>query len=151
MLTLSREFVTARKEDPNAELVLSIDLKPALDPKKLDDRILRDLDTNGRKKFHTVIKGLAPGKLADLLPELIEVDPEKLCHQITSEERRRLRNILKNFRFTVKGPRSIKEAIVTAGGVSIKEVDSKTMQSKIVPGLFFAGEVLDIDGDTGGF
>ena len=151
VLTLSREFVNARKSDPNGELILAIDLKPALDPGKLDDRLLRDLDANGKKKFHTVIKGLVPGKLADLLPELIDVDPDKLCHQITSEERRRLRNILKRFEFKIKGPRSIKEAIVTAGGVSLKEVDPKTMQSKIVPGLFLSGEVLDIDGDTGGF
>ena len=151
ILTLSREFVNARKADPSAELTLIIDLKPALDAKKLDDRILRDLNSSGKKKFHSVLKGLAPGKLAKLIPVLIDVDPEKFCHQVTSQERRRLRNLLKEFKMKIKGPCSIKEAIVTAGGVALKEVDSKTMQSKIVPGLYFAGEVLDIDGDTGGF
>jgi len=133
------------------KVTLSIDLKPALDEQKLDARLLRDLQTHGKKQFHTILKALLPSKLIPVCCDLVSIRSDKEAHQISSEERRRLRTWLKDFRFDVTGHRPIEEAIVTAGGVDTQEIDPRTMASRLVPGLYFAGEVLDIDGATGGY
>ncbi|MEI6695041.1 MAG: NAD(P)/FAD-dependent oxidoreductase [Bacteroidota bacterium] len=149
VLTLSRKFsieIQAKKQ-----MVCSIDLKPALDDPKLDARLLRDLNEHGKMKFQSVLKLWLPGKLASLAGDLLKISGDKLCHQISAEERKRIRLWLKDFRFEITGSRSFNEAIITAGGVELKEVDAKTMESKIIKGLFFAGEVLDLDADTGGY
>jgi predicted Rossmann fold flavoprotein len=132
-------------------VILSIDLKPALDQRKLNIRLLRDLDAHGRKRFRLLLKELLPGKLIPVCMDLTGISPDRVGHQITAQERKRLRTWLKDFRLEVTGYRTFTEAIVTAGGVDAKEVDPRTMASRLVKGLYFAGEVLDIDGDTGGY
>jgi hypothetical protein len=132
-------------------VVLSIDLKPALDHGKLDARLLRDLDAQGKRHFRTLLKGLLPSKLISVCTDLTGISPHKVAHQITAEERKRLRMWLKDFRLEVTGYRSFREAIITAGGVDTREVDPHTMASRLVEGLYFAGEVLDVDADTGGY
>jgi predicted Rossmann fold flavoprotein len=148
-LTLSRQIVDALQAGKKAQI--SIDLKPALDEAKLDARLIRDLNANGKKQFQTILKGLLPQKLIPVCLELIRIPAEKLCHQITAEERKRLRSWLKDFRFDITGHRSFRQAIITAGGVDLREVDPRTMESRLISGLFFAGEVLDLDADTGGY
>lgn len=130
---------------------LSIDLKPALDIKKLDDRILRDFENNNNRFIRNALDDLLPQKLISTVIYLAEIDPEKPVNQITKEERGRLLKTIKELTFTFKAFRPIEEAIVTSGGVSIKEVNPSTMESKLVPGLFFAGEVMDVHGLTGGY
>ncbi len=132
-------------------VVLSIDLKPALDEQKLDLRLQRDIGQHGKRKFENLLKGLLPQKLIPVCAELVNIDPEKPAHQLTAEERKRLGRWLKDFRLRVIGHRGWKEAIITAGGVDLKQVDPRTMESRLVRGLYFAGEVLDIDADTGGY
>ena len=149
ILTLSGGVVDALRQKQAVEL--SIDLKPALDDAKLDARLLRDLQEHSNARFHNVLKGLLPAKLIPVCAQLLDIDSDKPGNQISAEERRRLRVWLKDFRFTVKGHRSFAEAIITAGGVDTREVDPRTMASRLMPGLYFAGEVLDIDGDTGGY
>ncbi len=149
ILSLSRQVVDALRLGQT--VVLSIDLKPALDEGKLDARLLRDLDVHGKQQFRTLLKGLLPSKLIPVCLDLTGISPDKLAHQITSEERQRLRAWLKDFRLEVTGHRPFTEAIITAGGVDVREVDSRTMASRLVEGLYFAGEVLDVDADTGGY
>jgi hypothetical protein len=133
------------------KVTVSIDLKPALDEHQLDALLVRKLADNGKKHFSTLITGLLPRRLCDVCCELIGVSPEKQCNQITAAQRRKLRMWLKAFHLDVSGHQSFNEAMVTAGGVSTKEIDPRTMASRLVKGLYFAGEVLDIDGDTGGY
>ena len=128
-----------------------IDFKSALSPEKLDARILRDIEEQKNKQLKNALHGLMPGKLIPVFIQKSGISPDKAMHQITREERQKMVELLKNFRFTITKARPIEEAIVTAGGVSVKEVSPKTMESKLVPGLYFTGEVLDIDGMTGGF
>jgi len=149
ILTLSRGVVDALHAQKRVQI--SIDLKPALDEKKLDARLRRDLDANGKKQFHTLLKGLLPQKLIPVCMEQIAIPAEKVCNQITAAERKRLRTWLKDFRLTVTGHRGYRQAIVTAGGVALNEVDPRTMASRLTPGLYLAGEVLDLDADTGGY
>ncbi|GAB4576091.1 MAG: NAD(P)/FAD-dependent oxidoreductase [Anaerolineae bacterium] len=149
ILTLSREVVDLLAARRQVEI--SIDLKPVLDDRKLDQRLVRDLNASGKQQFQTMLKGLLPRKLIPVCLDLVGIPAEKLNHQITAEERKRLRRWLKDFRLEVTGHRGYKEAIVTAGGVSLPEVDAGTMASRLVSGLYFAGEVLDIDADTGGY
>lgn len=149
ILTLSKQVVDHLREGHTVSL--SIDLKPALDENKLDQRLLRDFDTHNKQQFSTVLKELLPRKLIPVCVELTGIADNKPAHQITSQERKRLRLWLKDFRFEITRCRSFKEAIITAGGVDTREVDRRTMQSRLVQGLYFAGEVLDIDADTGGF
>lgn len=149
ILTLSRQVVDALQA--GRAVSLSIDLKPALDEEKLDGRLLRDLDSHGKQQYGTLLQGLLPRKLIPVCIDLTSVPADKEAHQITAEERGRLRSWLKDFRLTVTGYRSFAEAIVTAGGVDTREVDPRTMASRLVEGLYFAGEVLDVDGDTGGY
>jgi predicted Rossmann fold flavoprotein len=149
VLTMSKLAVDALNQDKDVSI--AIDLKPALDEKKLDARILRDIEQHGKMKYGTLLKGLLPRKLIPIYAEITNISLDKLCHQITAAERRRLKVWLKDFRFDVTGYRPLTEAIITAGGVNIREIDPKTMQSKIAKGLYFAGEVMDIDADTGGY
>ena len=149
ILTLSGEIVDALEEKKKVEV--SIDLKPALDDTKLDNRLQRDIKENSKKKFGTVLKELLPMKMIDVCAQLTGISSEKPANQITAEERTRLRLWLKDFRFKIKGHRSFSEAIITAGGVNTREINPSTMESKLVKGLFFAGEVMDISADTGGY
>lgn len=130
---------------------ISLDLKPALEEKQLDLRIQKDFKKNLNKDFKNSLDELLPKKLIPVIIELSGIDENKKVNSITKEERRTLLNLLKNLTFSVKGLRDIAEAIVTAGGVSTKEIDPSTMQSKIVDNLYFAGEVIDVDAFTGGY
>jgi len=149
ILSLSRQVVDALRLGQKVEL--SIDLKPALDHGKLDARLLRELDAHGKKYFRTLLKDLLPRKLIPVCIDRIGVLPDKFGHQLTTTERKRLRMWIKDFRLQVKAYRPFNEAIVTAGGVNTREVEPRTMASRIVKHLYFAGEVLDIDADTGGY
>jgi predicted Rossmann fold flavoprotein len=149
ILSLSKQVVDALRL--GQRVTLSLDLKPALDEGKLDARLLRDLDAHGKQQFRTILKGLLPSKLIPVCIDLVNIPPHKVAHQITSEERQRLRTWLKDFRLEVTGYRPFTEAIITAGGVDTREVDPRTMASRLVEGLYFAGEVLDVDADTGGY
>lgn len=130
---------------------LFIDLKPALDEEKLDQRLQRDFAKYIRKQFKNALDDLLPKKLIPVMVALSGIKGEKPCHQITREERRNLVKLLKTFPFTVIATRPVAEAIVTAGGVNVKEINPRTMESRLVKGLYFAGEVIDVDGYTGGF
>jgi predicted Rossmann fold flavoprotein len=132
-------------------LKLIIDLKPALNEEKLDERILRDFAKHSRKCFKNVLDELLPQKMIPVVLKLSGIDNKKEVNQITKEERKNLINILKNFSFTIAGLRNIKEAIITRGGISIGDINPSTMESKIIKGLFFAGEIIDVDGYTGGY
>lgn len=134
-----------------AKYHLSIDLKPALDEEKLDARILRDFDKYSNREFKNSLSDLAGRTMIPVLVELSGIDGEKKVNSITRAERRELVRLFKAFPVSITGPRPIDEAIVTAGGVNTKEINPRTMESKLVKGLYFAGEVLDLDGYTGGF
>ena len=133
------------------ELTLHIDLKPALSEEQLDKRILREFDANHNKQYKNSIDSLFPAKLKPVMIELSEIEPEKKVNEITKEERQRLVHLIKDFTMTLTGLRGYTEAIITKGGVSVKEIDPGTMESKIIKGLYFAGEVLDLDAVTGGY
>lgn len=129
----------------------AIDLKPALDEPTLDARLVRELSAGANKDMDNVMGALAPRLLVPVLLERADIPGNKKAHDLTKGERRRLLELFKCFTVAVSGPRPVEEAIITAGGVKVSEVDPKTMQSKKVPGLFFAGELLDVDAYTGGF
>ena len=137
------------KKDSGAELL--IDLKPAIDEEQLDRRLLRDFEENRNRQFKNGLGGLFPAKLIPVIVALSGVRPEKKVNEVTREERRTFVKLIKNFPLTVTGTRGFEEAIITGGGVSVKDVNPSTMESKKVKGLYFAGEVLDLDALTGGF
>ncbi len=149
VLSLSRQAVDALRE--GRRVSLSIDLQPGLDEGALDEHLRQELDRHGRQKLGTLLRGLLPARLAAICLEGIAVEGEKWAHQVTAAERGRLRAWLKDFRLEVSGHRPLREAQVTAGGVDTAEVDPRTMASRLVAGLYFAGEVLDVDGDSGGY
>lgn len=128
-----------------------IDLKPALDEAQLDARLLRDLDENKNRVFSNSLDRLLPQKLIPVVIDRSGIPGETRCNSVTREQRRNLLTLLKDFTIEIQGTRPIAEAIVTAGGVCLREVDPKTMRSKLIEGLFFAGEVLDVDAPTGGY
>ncbi len=130
---------------------ISIDLKPALDKNTLDRRLLSDFEKYSHKNFDNSLGDLLPIRLIPVIIKLSGIDEKKKVYEITKEERLRLLEILKSFSLSVKAFRPIEEAIVTSGGVSVKEINPRTMESKITPGLYFAGEVIDVDALTGGF
>lgn len=130
---------------------VSIDLKPALTEEQLDLRLQRDFEKNLNKDFANALGDLLPRKMIPVMVKRSGIPADRKCNQITREERHRFLSLLKNFSVTIKGFRPIEEAIITSGGVSVKEVSPKTMGSKLVSGLYFAGEVLDVDAYTGGF
>ena len=129
----------------------SIDLKPALDEQTLDARLVRELSAGANRDMDNLLGALAPRLLVPVLLERAGIPGEKKAHDLTRGERRRLLEQLKDFSLDVSGPRPVAEAIVTSGGVKVGEVDPRTMASKKVRGLFFAGELLDVDAYTGGF
>lgn len=135
----------------SGKIKIIIDIKPALSIEKLDERILRDFSTEKNKMFRNSLDALLPKKMIDTIIELSNINPNKKVNEITKKERENLVNLLKKFAITIKGFRPIEEAIVTAGGVTIKEINPKTMESKIINGLYFAGEIIDVDAYTGGF
>lgn len=135
----------------NKKLVLEIDFKPALSEEQLDSRILRDFSAEKNKAFKNSLDKLLPQKLIPVIIKLSEIDENKQVNSITKEERLALVRLLKCFEVHIKNFRKIEDAIITSGGINIKEINPKTMESKIVSGLFFAGEVIDVDCYTGGF
>lgn len=135
----------------NKDITIHIDLKPALSDEKLDSRLKRDFEEHSRKQFKNCLDNLLPNKMISYIVKLSEIDEEKQIDQLTKLERQKLVKILKDVTFTMKGFRPIEEAIVTAGGVCVKEINPSTMESKLVKGLYFAGEVIDVDAYTGGF
>ena len=148
MLTASSYYAKAGGEG-KAEILL--DLKPALSMEQLDKRLQRDFEENRKKQFKNAIGGLFPTKLIPVMIELSGIDPEKKVQDITKEERKNFAEKIKRLTITVTGTRQMKEAIITQGGVSVKEVNPSTMESKKISGLYLAGEVLDLDALTGGF
>lgn len=149
ILTLSRSVVDALHLKKKVDI--SLDLKPALDEQKLDARLLRDLDEAGKKNISNLFKNWLPASMIPVFLKILGIDPGKEGHQVSSRERKRIRNLMKDFRFRIKGHRSFKEAIITAGGIPTSEISPRTMESKLVSGLFFAGEVIDLDAKTGGY
>ena len=133
------------KDTTKENYKISIDLKPALDEEKLDKRIQKDFQKYTNKKFEKALDDLLPKRLIPTIIRLSEIDSNTVVHQISKEQRRNLVKLLKNFNFTVKRYRPIEEAIITSGGVKVNEINSSTMESKLVKGLFFAGEVIDVD------
>lgn len=129
----------------------AVDLKPALTAAQLEARLQRDLDRWGKRSYRSILEGLVPRRMALPLAVLALIEPDKPAHQITADERRRTVNLLKVLRFDIRRPLPLSRAMVTAGGVSLREIDPRTMGSRLVAGLFFCGEVMDIDADTGGF
>ena len=141
--------ITKLMQENKVKLV--IDLKPALDNQKLDHRILRDFEELKNKEFKNSLEKLLPRKMINTFIKLTGIDPEKRVNVITKEERKTIVNTLKNFEITLNGFGSINEAIITKGGIALKEINPKTMESKIIKGLYFAGEIMDLDAFTGGF
>jgi len=149
MLTASGAVIDALADGHQVRVML--DLKPGLDEAKLDARLRRDIDKGGRGTVRTLLDGLLPQKIIPFCLSRTGLSAESRLHQITGPQRKALGAWLKGCPFAISGSRPVDEAIVTAGGVALKEVDPRTMASKLVPGLHFAGEVLDLDGDTGGY
>ena len=133
------------------EVLLSIDLKPALSVEQLNQRILRDFEKNKNRQFKNALSELLPAKMIPVIVMLSGIHPDKQVNEITREERMKMTELLKNLTLTITGTQGFREAIITQGGVSVKEVNPSTMESKKVSGLYFAGEVLDVDALTGGF
>ena len=133
------------------KIVLEIDLKPALDSKKLNDRILRDFEKFKNKQFKNSLDKLFPQKLIPIIIKRTQINPNKKVNEITKKEREKLIKTIKSFNVEIEGFRPIEEAIITRGGINTKEINPKTMESKKVKGLYFAGEIIDVDAYTGGF
>ena len=133
------------------KIVLNIDLKPALSTEKLDERILRDFNDEKNKEYRNSLDKLLPKKMIKTIVELSGIEPNKKVNEITKKERLNLVNIIKNMELTISGFRPIEEAIITSGGINIKEINPKTMESKLIKNLYFAGEIIDVDAYTGGF
>ncbi|MHC1705252.1 MAG: NAD(P)/FAD-dependent oxidoreductase [Tenuifilaceae bacterium] len=149
ILKLSRKIIDFKTAGKKVELTL--DLKPALDHQKLEARLTREIQELGKKDFKSLLKLLLPAPLVDVFIKNLGIDQNKSVTQISGSERKKLINLLKEMRIEVIGFRGWNEAIITAGGVSIKEINPKTMESKIINNLYFAGEVIDVDGNTGGY
>lgn len=151
ILSLSKKVAELLNSKSHTEILLEINLKPALSAEVLDKRIQRDFEKFARKQLKNSLGELLPAKLIKVIIDLAHLDPDKFIHQITKSERARLQQQITNLTFTITATRPVSEAIVTAGGIHVKEINPKTMGSKLVEGLYFAGEVIDIDGYTGGF
>ncbi len=149
ILTLSGDIVQELKKDRKVHI--SINFKPALSREILTKRILREFESSSNKHLYNVLKSLLPEKLAELFIDLCEIPENKPVHQIKREERERVQDLLTDFRLEVTKPRGFDEAIITRGGISLNEINPYTMESKKVKGLFFCGEIIDIDGITGGY
>ena len=147
-LLMSLDIVDALEKGP---VSVAIDLKPGLSIKQLQIRLQRDFDSYNKKSFQNILKELLPLKMIDSIVRLSGIDPNKQGNQINAKERDSLITLLKSLRFNIKGPLPLGSAMVTAGGVSLKEIDPRTMASRIIKGLYFCGEVMDINADTGGY
>jgi len=147
-LQMSVKIVHALEKGP---VSVAIDLKPALSLKQLQQRLQRDFDSFSKRSLQSIMKELLPQKMIDPIIKLNGISAEKLGNQINAQERAKLAVSLKSLCFNIKGPLPLNSAMVTAGGVSLKEIDPQTMASKLVEGLYFCGEVMDIDADTGGY
>ena len=148
VLTLSKRAVDAL---PKGQVSLSINLKPALTAEELDTRLQRELQDHGRRQVHNMLAELLPGRMIKPFVTLLGIPADKPGHQITAAERKSMVALLQDLRVTITGSRPIAEAIVTAGGVDTAEINPRTMESRLIKGLFFCGEVIDIDADTGGY
>ncbi len=149
ILSLSRRFIddiSAKKK-----IIFYIDFKPALDHSKLDSRLLRDLNAMGKETFYKLLLGLLPSQLVPVFIELTDINRDKKCHLISAAERKKIVEFLKKFPVNINGHRDYNEAIITGGGISLKEINPKTMESKIIKNLYFTGEILNLDADTGGY
>lgn len=151
ILSASAHIGTKLEKAPNGELSAYLDLKPALTKEQLDARILREFEAGPNKQFKNVIGVLFPSSLTPVMLELGGIPAEKKIHDISREERQHFIDLIKAFPFTITGMGEFKEAIITRGGVSVKEINPGTMESKKISGLYFAGEVLDLDAVTGGY
>jgi len=149
ILTHSRDIISWLKAGKN--VTIAFDLKPALEERKLDIRLQRDFSSRPKEELQSVLRGLLPRQLIPVCLNLLELNGVKMAGEMSAGERIRLRTWLKDFRIDITGHRPLREAIVTAGGVQVKEVNPQTMESCLVKGLYFSGELLDIDGDTGGY
>ena len=150
-IILSASFYVVPFLKKNKKILISIDLKPALDETALDKRLLRDFEKNTNKQFKNALDELFPGKLVPIMIKLSGINPEKQVNIITKEERKGLVKLIKSFDFIITGTRPVSEAIITSGGIDVKEINPKTLESKLIKGLYFAGEVIDLDAYTGGF
>lgn len=150
-IILSASFYVSDYLRKNKEISIEIDLKPALTEEELDKRIIRDFEKNINRQFKNSLDELMPQKLIPVFIALSGIDESKEVHQITKAERKALVRLLKSFTVTISGTRPIEEAIVTSGGINLKEINPRTMESKLLKGLYFAGEVIDLDAFTGGF
>lgn len=150
-IVLSASRVASRALHDGETLTASLDLKPALSPEQLDKRLLSDIDANGTRVFNDALRLWLPAELIPLALPQLHIEYYKRLHQLTGEERRRLRDWLKSVQFTLTGTHDWNEAVVTQGGVSLAEVNPKTMESRLVKGLYLVGELLDLDADTGGY
>lgn len=133
------------------EWLVRIDLKPALSEEQLDKRLLRDFEADKNKQFKNALSGLLPGKMIQVMPSICKIPEDKAVHDITREERKQLVKALKQMEFHATGTRDFNEAIITIGGINVKEINPSTMESKLVKNLYFAGEMIDVDALTGGF
>lgn len=149
IMTMSGEVVDHLNQGRQVEL--SVDLKPALDEQKLDARLQRDITQRGKEQAASLVRGLVPREMVAVCLEQTAIASDKPVHSVNAQERRALRSWLKDFRLEITGHRPLAEAIITAGGVETKEIDPNTMESKLVRGLFITGELLNIQGDTGGY
>ncbi len=149
ILTLSR-FVSMELKSNN-KVEISIDLKPALSEEKLDARLIRDLSANGKRHLENLFRLWLPASMVPVFLDILSLDPKKEAHQLTGKERKGILRLMKDMRFRVTGVRSFREAIITSGGIPTNEINPKTMESRKVRNLFFAGEVIDLDADTGGY
>ena len=148
-LTLSMSSHIA--DDPPQAVRVTLDMKPALTVEQLEARLQREFDASPKKRVASILPALLPARMADVFPALCAVNGETLCAQVSRADRRKIAETLKKIPLTIRGPRPVEEAIVTRGGVPVNEVSPRDMMSKKRPGLFFAGEVLDVDAHTGGF
>ena len=128
-----------------------IDLKPALTEEETDKRLIRELETGNRKELKNILNEIYPLKLAGIICEIAGIDPYRRCNEVSGKERKALLNATKRLKITITGTRDFNEAIITHGGISVKDIQPKTLESKLVSGLYFAGEMMDVDAFTGGF
>jgi predicted Rossmann fold flavoprotein len=135
----------------NNKYTISIDLKPALDEETLDKRLISDFSKYAKNNFSNSLGDLFPSKMIPVILKKSSIPSQKKCSEITKEQRLELLNIIKNFKIEISNPRPIEEAIITSGGVDTTQINPSTMESKLVKGLYFAGEVIDVDAYTGGF
>ncbi len=149
ILTLSR--IAVNELHQKNDVTVSIDLEPSMDDQQLDKKLLQQLNEHGKKKVGNIFRFWLPASMVNVFIEILDIDPNKECHQVSAKERKQIRNLIKALRFKIKNHRTFKEAMITAGGIPTHEISAKTMESKIIKGLYFAGEIIDLDAETGGY